>query len=116
MFRQKENGLTREALPKVPAIPSFATIITSIRRCGKSTLLRQLMSQKYTSALYLNFEDVRLANFDTNDFTREYNGLMEAMKSLNLSEGTIVTTGQTDSFEKDGRKIRMIPADRFLLS
>lgn len=70
MFRQKENGLTREALPKVPAIPSFVTIITGIRRCGKSTLLRQLMSQKYSSALYLNFEDIRLANFGTNDFTR----------------------------------------------
>lgn len=70
MFRKKENGLTREALESVPAIPSFATIITGIRRCGKSTLLRQLMSQKYDSALYLNFEDIRLADFDTNDFIR----------------------------------------------
>lgn len=70
MFRRKENGLTREALPMVPVIPSFTTIITGIRRCGKSTLLRQLMSQKYSSALYLNFEDIRLADFDTNDFTR----------------------------------------------
>lgn len=70
MFRKKENGLTREALESVPAISSFATIITGIRRCGKSTLLRQLMSQKYDSALYLNFEDIRLADFDTNDFIR----------------------------------------------
>lgn len=70
IFCRKENGLTREALASIPAIPSFATIITGIRRCGKSTLLRQLMSQKYNSALYLNFEDIRLANFDTNDFTR----------------------------------------------
>lgn len=70
MFRKKEQGLTREALISVPAIPSFATIITGIRRCGKSTLLRQLMSRKYGSALYLNFEDIRLANFDTDDFTR----------------------------------------------
>ena len=70
MFRKKEQGLPREALISVPAIPSFATIITGIRRCGKSTLLRQLMSRKYDSALYLNFEDIRLANFDTDDFTR----------------------------------------------
>lgn len=69
MFRKKEQGLPREALISVPAIPSFATIITGIRRCGKSTLLRQLMSRKYDSALYLNFEDIRLANFDTDDFT-----------------------------------------------
>ncbi|MCD8092690.1 MAG: ATP-binding protein [Bacteroides sp.] len=70
IFRKKENGLTREALPNVPVVPSFATIITGIRRCGKSTLLRQLMSQRYDQALYLNFEDIRLANFDADDFTR----------------------------------------------
>lgn len=70
IFRKKENGLTREALAGVPAVPSFATIITGIRRCGKSTLLRQLMSRKYDQALYLNFEDIRLANFDADDFTR----------------------------------------------
>ena len=70
MFRKKEQGLPREALVSVPDIPSFATVIAGIRRCGKSTLLRQLMSRKYDSALYLNFEDIRLANFDTDDFTR----------------------------------------------
>ena len=69
-FCKEENGLTREALPLIPAIPSFATIITGIRRCGKSTLLRQLMSQRYSRALYLNFEDIRLANFSTDDFAR----------------------------------------------
>lgn len=31
MFRKKEQGLPREALISVPAIPSFATIITGIR-------------------------------------------------------------------------------------
>lgn len=70
VFRKKENGLTREALPFVPVLPSFVTIITGIRRCGKSTLLRQLLTQKYSEALYMNFEDIRLAKFDTNDFTR----------------------------------------------
>lgn len=71
IFRKKENGLTREALSAIPVIPSFATIITGIRRCGKSTLLRQLMSsQEYNRALYLNFEDIRLASFATDDFNR----------------------------------------------
>lgn len=70
MFRRKENGLTRQALASIPVVPSFATIITGIRRCGKSTLLRQLMTRDYPQALYLNFEDIRLANFQTDDFTR----------------------------------------------
>lgn len=70
VFGKKDEGLIREALNSVPEVPSFATIITGIRRCGKSTLLRQLMSQKYNQALYLNFEDIRLASFNTDDFTR----------------------------------------------
>lgn len=49
------------------------------------------------------------------NFTREYNGLLEAMKALNLTEGVIVTTNQADRFEEDGKTIRMIPASEFLL-
>ena len=38
------------------------------------------------------------------------------MKAFNLSEGIIVTTNQTDSFEEDGKHIRQMPANQFLLS
>ncbi|MDE5761784.1 MAG: ATP-binding protein, partial [Bacteroides sp.] len=48
------------------------------------------------------------------NFTREYNGLSEAMDALNLTEGIIVTLNQTDSFEDNGKVVRMIPAYRFL--
>ena len=38
IFRKKENGLTREALAGVPAVPSFATIAVVARApsCGNS--------------------------------------------------------------------------------
>jgi predicted AAA+ superfamily ATPase len=47
----------------------FAAIISGIRRCGKSTFLRQL-ADRVDKFHYFNFEDTRLFNFDANDFAR----------------------------------------------
>ena len=69
-FIKKDADLTREALPAVPVISSYATMITGVRRCGKSTLLLQVLRAKYKEALYFNFEDIRLVGFEASDFTR----------------------------------------------
>lgn len=67
---KKDIGLNREALGRLPKLASHALIISGVRRCGKSTLLFQLLHTKYKHALYLNFEDTRLYEFEKNDFTR----------------------------------------------
>jgi predicted AAA+ superfamily ATPase len=72
-FLQIDTGFEREILPHVPVVPSFATIITGIRRSGKSTLLLQLLRQKYETAIYLHFDDIRFAAFETVDFVRLHN-------------------------------------------
>lgn len=69
-FLQKGNEIPRNALADVPIVENFATIITGIRRCGKSTLLLQLLNKNYDDALYLNFDDIRLAGFESSDFVR----------------------------------------------
>jgi predicted AAA+ superfamily ATPase len=69
-FLKKETGLPREALKDLPILNEFALIITGLRRCGKSTLLLQLLRKKMKNAFYLNFEDPRMAAFETNDFER----------------------------------------------
>lgn len=69
-FLQKTASVYREALANVPVLESFATIITGIRRCGKSTLMLQLVKQRYPEAFFLNFEDIRLAGFEADDFIR----------------------------------------------
>lgn len=69
-FLKKEDTMQRHALQTVPIIPSFATIISGVRRCGKSTLLLQIIKQKYKKAIYFNFEDLRLVGFETTDLTR----------------------------------------------
>jgi len=66
-FLSKDGGIPRENLHDVPVLNSFATIITGLRRCGKSTLLLQLMQKRFTDILFLNFEDIRLANFAQTD-------------------------------------------------
>lgn len=66
----QETGLEREALKTLPDLSSHALIVSGIRRCGKSTLLFQLLKNKYTDAIYLNFEDPRLHEFEQNDFLR----------------------------------------------
>ena len=66
----RSTGLRREALQDLPTLSSFALIVSGIRRCGKSTLLFQLLKEKYPDALYLNFEDIRLYEFEKKDFTR----------------------------------------------
>lgn len=69
-FLNKDLSLARTAMPDVPVAENFVTIITGIRRCGKSTLLLQLLKKRYKSALYLNFEDIRLTGFEYPDFVR----------------------------------------------
>ncbi len=56
----REHGLQREALQTLPDLSSHVLIVSGIRRCGKSTLLFQLLDDKYKDALYLNFEYPRL--------------------------------------------------------
>jgi uncharacterized protein len=66
----RDPGLARESLTDLPELRSHALIVSGIRRCGKSTLLLQILREKYKQALYLNFEDPRLYDFERNDFPR----------------------------------------------
>lgn len=58
-------------------------IITGVRRCGKSTLLRLLMNSLInrgvprTNILYLNFEDDRFAPFTREDYQSLYEAFLE---------------------------------------
>jgi predicted AAA+ superfamily ATPase len=49
------------------------------------------------------------------NFDREINGLLEAMKVLEMKEGWIVTLQQADLFTKDNQTIKMIPAHEFMM-
>lgn len=53
-----------------PLVMDYALIISGIRRCGKSTLLAQILTDRYQfeEAVFLNFDTPLLYGFEFNDF------------------------------------------------
>jgi len=66
-LKQNKQEIAREKNAHLQSNTSFVEVISGIRRCGKSTLLRQQM-KNYKKIAYLNFEDPRLFNFELEDF------------------------------------------------
>lgn len=66
-FLSRDPGVPREAALSRLTKSSAIVVITGIRRCGKSTLLRQI-SDLYPGFLYINFDDDRLMDFTVADF------------------------------------------------
>ena len=60
----------REASNKITPSSTHIEVITGIRRCGKSTLMRQLIAETNSSYSYLNFEDPRIFGFEISDFPK----------------------------------------------
>lgn len=115
----RDSGLKRKELVNLPDLATHALIISGIRRCGKSTLLLQLMKKRYPDALYLNFEDPRLSAFDGNDFQRLDEIIKAAEKEVLLFDEIQVV----DQWEKylrqkldEGYKIVVTGSNASLLS
>ncbi len=87
---------------EVKIIDSFAILITGIRRCGKSTLLHQIL-KKQRNCYYINLEDPRLEGFELADF----NKLEEIMKELYGEEG-IYFFDEIQNIEKWEKFIRYL--------
>ncbi len=68
-LENSEQGISREKSREIRIEDSFALIITGVRRCGKSTLMNQLL-KKQKKGCYLNLEDPRLGGFDFSDFNK----------------------------------------------
>ena len=63
-------GVERDSLEKIILRIEFITIITGIRRSGKSTLMHQLIHQLDQDFAYFHFEDPRIFGFSVDDFTK----------------------------------------------
>lgn len=71
-----EYGTERKELGEVELNVPFAIIISGIRRCGKSTLLMQVM-KKAKNFCYFDFEDPRATTLEIEDFQKLDELLME---------------------------------------
>ena len=74
---QQGEEVVRSAFPSLKSYSgTSAYVVKGVRRCGKSTLLRQLIDAKFKDDfLYFNFDDERIVDFGSNDFQT----LMEAL-------------------------------------
>ena len=61
-------GMKRDAFHDLPCVKKFATIVTGVRRCGKSTLLGQWAHDSGMRVVSVLFDDLRLMNFTSSDF------------------------------------------------
>jgi len=66
-FNSKPRGIIRDINHSDYFETEQITIISGIRRCGKSTLLSQFASN-FKDFHYLNFDDERLISFKVEDF------------------------------------------------
>ena len=76
-----KNEIKREKINEIKKFLKLphTIVISGIRRCGKSTLIRQLMRDFFNPSdyYYFNFEDERLLDFNTNDFNLLYEVFIE---------------------------------------
>jgi hypothetical protein len=67
---EHQKTVTREYLPKFTILGNQIEVISGIRRCGKSTLMRQIILTYYKNVAYFNFEDSRIFGFEISDFQK----------------------------------------------
>ncbi|MDR1981792.1 MAG: ATP-binding protein, partial [Tannerellaceae bacterium] len=118
-FMRQDSGFARDALAGMPIADSFATIITGIRRCGKSTLLLQLLRRDYQDAVYLNFDDIRLSGFETGDFSRLHREVEKrAIRTLFFDEIQVVEGWEkyVNQLLRDGYKVFITGSNASMLS
>jgi predicted AAA+ superfamily ATPase len=80
VFEKKRPGTPRDALAEVGRHMGkpHAITLAGVRRCGKSTLLRQIAERFLATGYhYCHFEDERLLGFQARDFALLYEVLIE---------------------------------------
>lgn len=76
-------GMRRDALAQIPVARDFATILTGVRRSGKSTLLNQWAHEAREKTVSVMFDDIRLANFEFADF-KALDGVLDDLGARNV--------------------------------
>lgn len=62
--------VVRDYIADISITGKHIEVISGIRRCGKSTLMLQIMNNNYKKVAYFNFEDSRIFGFELSDFSK----------------------------------------------
>ena len=96
----KDLGIKRDFNLKL--ISKFCTIISGVRRGGKSTLVRQFLKNK-TPIYYTYFEDINLAEFELKDFIK-----LEEIFKEEMGENGIFFFGEIQNIKGWEKYIRQL--------
>ncbi len=66
----QQEVINREWLSAFKPTGNHIEVISGVRRCGKSTLMKQLIQASGLKTAYFNFEDARIHGFELSDFTK----------------------------------------------
>ncbi|MBI2565297.1 ATP-binding protein [Candidatus Woesearchaeota archaeon] len=83
---KKESFVIRNYVKEIEQFIKLkhAVIITGVRRCGKSILLLEIINKFYNENYYfINFEDERLSNFESEDFSTLHETFIELFGNHN---------------------------------
>ncbi|MDZ4203918.1 MAG: ATP-binding protein [Bacteroidales bacterium] len=66
----KSGIINRQFLQQFKPAGQHIEVIAGVRRCGKSTLMKQIIQTGYQKTAYFNFEDARIYGFEVGDFSK----------------------------------------------
>ncbi len=115
------TGTSRIKLNKIKKTETHVSVITGIRRCGKSTLIRQLMVDRpEQQKVFINFEDARFSTFELDDFAKLNSILSESYPDADCYFDEIQNIAQWERFVRTlhdaGRSIYVTGSNASLLS
>lgn len=119
LYTQKKS-YHRNKLNEVPD-DNEITIISGIRRCGKSTLLNQIRFQSKEKDYFINFDDDRLIRFEVEDFQILYEIFIELFgKQKTFYFDEIQNIGGWERFVRRlhdyGNKVYITGSNAYMLS
>jgi hypothetical protein len=102
LFSSRSPGIFRQIDFDLYLNSEQIVIVSGIRRCGKSTLLRQFADRLGNDFVYVNFDDERLLHFEVSDFST----LLTLWHKQNASRNVIIDEIQNISkWERFVRRI-----------
>lgn len=118
-FKNKNSGMERMVNIKKYLTTEQVVVISGIRRCGKSTLLKQFADHS-NNFYYINFDDERLINFTVDNFNDLLSVWQKNFKSKNILIDEIQNIKSWERFIRrihdEGYKIFITGSNSKLLS
>lgn len=113
-------GVERQVIGEISQIFGI-WVVSGVRRCGKSVLLRQIMAKQKEKDYYLSFDDDRLLHFTVEDFQTLYEVFMEdfgIQHTFYFDEIQLIPGWErfVDRLNNHGNRIYVTGSNAFMLS